>query len=82
MTREEVKDKVIAQLSDLLSMAPKEITEDALLTTDLGMDSLDQVELIMGLEETFEFDISDEDTDKIKTVADIIEYIHANMPKD
>jgi acyl carrier protein len=81
MTREEVKDKVIMQLGDLLSMKPEDIAEEELLVADLGLDSLDQVELIMGLEETFGFDIPDEDTDKIKTVADIIDYVHANMPK-
>ena len=42
---------------------------------DLGADSLGLVELVLAFEESFELDIPDEDTEKIKTVQDAIDYI-------
>ena len=42
---------------------------------DLGADSLDLVELIMGMEEKFEQEIPDEDAEKLQTVQDAITYI-------
>lgn len=42
---------------------------------DLGADSLDSVELIMGFEEEFKIEIPDEEAEKIKTVKDAVDYI-------
>ena len=42
---------------------------------DLNADSLDLTELIMTFEERFGFEISEEDAEKLKTVADVIDYI-------
>ena len=42
---------------------------------DLGADSLDVVELVMGLEEEFDIEIPDEDAEKIATVGNAVEYI-------
>ena len=48
---------------------------EASFIDDLGADSLGLVELVLAFEETFHFDIPDEDTEKIRTVADAIRYI-------
>ena len=45
---------------------------------DLGADSLDVVELIMGLETEFDIEIPDEDAEKISTVGDAVEYIKSH----
>ena len=42
---------------------------------DLGMDSLDMVELVLILEEKFEIEIPDQDAEKLSTVRDIVEYV-------
>jgi acyl carrier protein len=42
---------------------------------DLGADSLDVVELVMALEESFDVEIPDEDAEKIRTVKDIFDYL-------
>ena len=48
---------------------------DSSFVDDLGADSLDIVELIMGLETEFDIEIPDEDAEKITTVGDAVNYI-------
>ena len=45
----------------------------------MGADSLDMVELIMAMEEEFNFELPEEDAEKISTVGEAIEYIKANV---
>jgi len=47
----------------------------------LGADSLDLVELVMAFEEAFDLNIPDDDSEKIKTVKDAIDYIEAKAKK-
>ena len=53
----------------------EDISEQTSFITDLGADSLDQVELIMELEDGFDVNIPDEDAEKIGTIGDAIKYI-------
>ena len=52
--------------------------QEASFVDDLGADSLDVVELIMGLETEFDIEIPDEDAEKISTVGDAVEYIKSH----
>ncbi|MBQ4428438.1 MAG: acyl carrier protein [Clostridia bacterium] len=70
---EEIR-KAIAQQ---LNIPEERITEDSRLIDDLKADSLDVVELVMGLEERYGIEIPDEDLPSIKTVGDIIRYIES-----
>ncbi|MEP6754652.1 MAG: acyl carrier protein [Chthonomonadales bacterium] len=72
-TFERVKKVVVEQLD----ASEEEVTEKAAFVEDLGADSLDVVELVMGLEEEFEIEIPDEDAEKIHTVQDAVDYIDA-----
>ena len=54
---------------------PEDVTADTSFIDDLGMDSLDTVELIMELEEEFDVKIPPEEAEQIRTVADAIRYI-------
>jgi acyl carrier protein len=58
-----------------------EITLETAFVEDLGLDSLDTVELMMLLEDKFSVHIPDEDAVKIKTVGDAVKYIVAHQPK-
>ena len=71
---DDVKEVVIEQLD----CDPAEVKEDSKFIEDLGADSLDVVELVMALEEKFDIEITDEDAEKILTVADAIKYIENN----
>jgi acyl carrier protein len=68
---ERVKNVIV----DQLSVDEAEVTMEASFVDDLGADSLDVVELIMGLETEFDIEIPDEDAEKISTVGDAVEYI-------
>lgn len=70
---EEIR-KAIAQQ---LNIPEERITEASRLIDDLKADSLDVVELVMGLEERYGIEIPDEDLPSIKTVGDIIRYIES-----
>lgn len=70
-TFERVKKVVV----DRLEVSAEEVTENAAFVEDLGADSLDVVELVMGLEDEFDIEIPDEDAEKIRTVAEAVAYI-------
>ena len=72
-------DKVKAVIADLLKADESEITMESSFVDDLGADSLDLVELIMGLETEFDIEIPDEDAEKIQTVGDAVNYIKENL---
>ena len=55
------------------------ITDDASLTRDLGLDSLDTVDLILQMEDQFKVSIPDEDYPKLQSVGQINDYLQAKM---
>ena len=68
-------DKLKKIIAEVLNVDENEITEDTRFTDDLGADSLDVFQIIMGIEETFDVEISNEDAEKIVTVGDVVEQI-------
>jgi acyl carrier protein len=73
-----VEDKVKQIIVDQLGVDAADVTPASSFVDDLGADSLDRVELIMALEETFGIEIPDEDAEKISTVQDAVDYIQKN----
>ncbi len=69
-------DKIKELISKQLNKPVEEITEEKEIVKDLGADSLDVVEMLMGLEEEYGITVSDEDAVNIKTVGDIIKLIN------
>jgi acyl carrier protein len=70
-TFERVRKVIVEQLD----VSEEEVTPEASFVDDLGADSLDVVELVMGLEEEFDIEIPDEDAEKIARVQDAVKYI-------
>jgi acyl carrier protein len=68
-------EKVKEKIADQLGVDEDEITMESQIVDDLGADSLDVIELLMVLEEEFDIEIPDSDTENLNTVGDIVEYI-------
>ena len=66
------------RLAKSFGISPTEVVADMKLT-ELGADSLDVVEVIMELEEEFDFSIPDEEAEKIHTIGDLIRYLRARQ---
>ena len=60
---------------DVLNVTEDEITMETTFVDDLGADSLDIFQIIMGIEETFDIEIENDDAEKIVTVGDAVEQI-------
>lgn len=65
-------------IKEQLDVDEKDIKPESSFIDDLGADSLGLVELVLAFEEAFEIDIPDEDTEKIRTVQDAVDYINKN----
>ena len=70
-----IQEKVIEIVCDQLTLDRSQVTMESSFLEDLGVDSLDIVQLIMALEEEYHLEISDEEAEKIRTIKDIVTYI-------
>ena len=70
-----VQQEVIEIIIEQLGVDAADVAPEKSFVEDLNADSLDLTELIMTFEERFGFEISEEDAEKLKTVADVIDYI-------
>ena len=75
MAERDIQAEVQRIIKEQLDVEEKDIKPEATFIDDLGADSLGLVELVLAFEEQFEIDIPDEDTEKIRTVGDAVEYI-------
>jgi acyl carrier protein len=73
-----LEEKLKSVIADKLSVEVSEVVPEASFVDDLGADSLDLVELIMAMEESFDIDISDEDAEQLVKVQDVLDYIKKN----
>lgn len=71
----EIPAKVKEVITEQLGVDPERVKSEASFIDDLGADSLDIVELVMAMEETFEIEIPDEEAEKLKTVQDVADYL-------
>jgi acyl carrier protein len=74
-----IEDSVRKIVSEQLGIDESKVVASASFIEDLGADSLDTVELVMALEEHFGIEIPDEDSQKILTVQNVIDYIEASV---
>ena len=65
-------------IADNLGISESEVTDNKTIVEDLGADSLSIVEIVMGVEEEFDLEIPDEDTDALTTVGLLKQYISDN----
>ena len=68
-------EKLQKIIAEVLNLSEEEIRPDSTFVDDLGADSLDVFQIIMGIEEEFDIEIASEDAEKIVTVSDAVEQI-------
>jgi len=74
-----VESKVKKVLAETLGIDESEVKRDSKFVEDLGVESLDTVEIVAALEEEFDIDIPDEDAEKNVTVGQAIDYIEDKL---
>jgi acyl carrier protein len=79
MQSEEIMAKLKDLVIDRLNVEEEQIKPDASFIEDLGADSLDIVELIMGIEEEFDVEIPDEDAEKLTNVGEALAYVKGKL---
>ena len=76
---DEIEKKVIDLICQQLEVSANQLTPEASFVDDLKADSLAVVELVLALEQEFNIEIPDEDTEKIRTVNDAFTYIKTHV---
>ena len=82
MKKEEVLSRLKEIIVDRLDGEEDQIVPEASFVEDLGADSLDIVELIMGIEEEFDIEIPDEDAEKLTSVGEAMNYTLSKIGLD
>ncbi|KAK7507827.1 hypothetical protein BaRGS_00000792 [Batillaria attramentaria] len=75
LTLEMILQRVLLVLRLYDKIDPEKLTQDSHFINDLGLDSLDQVEIIMAMEDEFGFEIPDADSERLMRPRDIVQYI-------
>ena len=74
-----VFEKIKAILAEQFDVEEDSITMETNIQEDLGADSLDVVDLIMSLEDEFEFEVPDHEVENIKTVGALVQFVEDNQ---
>jgi acyl carrier protein len=79
MTRKEIEEKVNAFLVEDLEIEEENIYPDALLKEDVGIDSLDYVDIVVIVEKNFGFKINPQEMASVKTLSQFYDYIESKV---
>ena len=75
MNKEEIKGKIKGIIVDKTGVEAEQVTDNANFETDLGMDSLDKLELLMEIEKEFKISVPDDEAKKAFTLNDCVEIV-------
>ena len=79
MERADALSKVQNVAAEVLSVEPDRVTETARFKEDLDADSLDLVELVMGLEERFDIEVPEDDLEGVTTIGQAVDLVLAKV---
>lgn len=79
MTRTEIEERVKAFLIDDLEIEEDKIFPESMLKEDMGIDSLDYVDIVVIVEKNFGFKIKPQEMTNVKTLAQFYDYIESNI---
>ena len=72
-------DKIREIICRFVDIAPEDITPETNIRHDLGLNSLELINLAVEIEEEFDVEIPDEDAEKLKTVKTVLEYVQSKI---
>lgn len=72
MVFERIKELIVQEMN----IPAEKVSLESKIAEDLGADSIDAIELIMGVEEEFDIEISDDEAMNIKTIGDLVDVIN------
>ena len=78
MNKDEVTDRVVSVVKNFAKVDASKVSPTSAFGADLGLDSLDTVEVVMAMEEEFAVEIPDAEADRIASVGDAVEYVAAH----
>ena len=79
MKREEIFNELKEIVLDYLGDDDIEVSEDSVLTDDLGLTSLDLISIVGDVEDSFDISVEDEAMESIETVGDVLDYIEGRL---
>ena len=79
MDKNDIFEQIKKLIVELLEVDEKEVVLEASFVDDFAADSLDFIELLAAVEDTFKIEISDEDAENLKTVGDAVNYIESKI---
>lgn len=79
MTKEEIKDKVNQFLIEEFEIDPSKIYDEARLKEDVGIDSLDYVDIVVSVKDVFGFKVQQGELQEIQTLSQFYDYIDAKL---
>lgn len=79
MEKQEIFDKVTQIVADHFDVDRAKVTNELNLKTDLNADSIDFVEFVLEIEDTFGAEISDSEAEKLSTIGEVVDYIAAHQ---
>ena len=71
----EVTDRIVTVVKNFDQVDPSKVTPSTKFADDLGLDSLDIVEVVMAIEDEFAIEIPDQEADRITSIQEAVEYI-------
>lgn len=74
----EVTDRILSVVKNFDQVDPSKVTPEVKFADDLGLDSLDIVEVVMAIEDEFAIEIPDQEADKISSIGEAVEYISSH----
>jgi len=74
-----IQDRVINIVAEQLGLAIYEVLPTSNFVNDLGIDSLDELELLIAIEDEFELEVNNEEAEKFSNVQEVIDYVTANI---
>jgi NADH dehydrogenase (ubiquinone) 1 alpha/beta subcomplex 1 len=78
LNKDEVTDRVVSVVKNFAKVDAGKVTPTSAFASDLGLDSLDTVEVVMAMEEEFAVEIPDAEADKIQSIPEAVSYLASN----